>query len=152
MAKTLLQRFEEKHIPEPNSGCWLWGAAISPSPTGTHPYGILQDGDGVMRMAHRIGYELHRGSIPVGMHLDHLCRTTLCVNPEHLEPVTAKENIRRGRTAEAARHTQLRKTHCPQGHPFSGENLYMKPNGRRECRQCVRDSGIRYRAKQKKVA
>lgn len=149
MAKTLLERFEEKYTPEPNSGCWLWEAAISPSLTGIHPYGILQDANGIMRMAHRIGYELHRGPIPDGMFLDHLCRTTLCVNPFHLEPVTAKENTRRGRTAEAARHTQLSKTHCPQGHPFSGENLYLKPNGRRECRQCVRDSGARYRARKK---
>ena len=98
-------------------------------------------------MAHRVSYEMAKGKIPDGLQLDHLCRMTLCVNPSHLEPVTPKENIRRGETAEVARLTQLSKTHCPQGHPYSGENLYLKPNGRRECRQCVRDSGARYRAK-----
>jgi hypothetical protein len=149
--KTLSERFEEKFTPEPNCGCWLWVGATSPSASGKHPYGIFTK-DGKLRMAHRVSYEMAIGLIPDGLQLDHLCRMTLCVNPAHLEPVTPKENIRRGRTAEAARNTQLSKTHCPHGHEYSGDNLYIKPNGRRECRQCVRDSGARYRAKQKACA
>ena len=103
-------------------------------------------------MAHRVSYEMAKGSIPPGLQLDHLCRTTLCVNPAHLEPVTPKENIRRGSTAEVARRTQLSKTHCPQGHAYEGANLYLAPDGGRECRQCIRDSGARYRAKKKALA
>lgn len=149
--KTLQERFDAKVVPEPNCGCWFWIGATSPSASGKHPYGIFTTG-GKLRMAHRVSYEMAKGSIPPGLQLDHLCRETLCVNPAHLEPVTPKENIRRGRTAEAARHTQLSKTHCPQGHAYEGSNLYLKPNGRRECRQCVRDSGARYRANKKALA
>lgn len=149
--KTLAERFEKKFVPDPNCGYWLWIGALSPSASGLHPYGVFSV-DGKLRMAHRVSYEMANGKIPDGLQLDHLCRMTLCVNPSHLEPVTPKENIRRGKTAEAARLTQLSKTHCPQGHPYSGENLYLKPNGRRECRQCVRDSGARYRAKKTAAA
>ncbi len=59
--------------------------------------------------------------------------TKLCINPEHLEAVTQKENILRGIGAPAV---NARKTHCPRGHPFDGDNLYVKPNGDRQCRIC----------------
>ena len=146
--KTIAEKFESKYTPEPNSGCWLWIGAISPSASGKHPYGVFQV-EQKLKMAHRVSYEMTKGPIPNGLQLDHLCRVTLCVNPAHLDPVTPKENIRRGRTSDSARKTQLSKTHCPQGHAYAAENLYLKPNGGRECRQCVRDSGARYRARQK---
>jgi len=46
--------------------------------------------------AHRAFYERYRGPIPDGLHLDHLCRNPPCVNPDHLEPVSNAENLRRG--------------------------------------------------------
>lgn len=150
MVKSLQERFEEKYIPEPNSGCWLWMGAIALS-RGGKQYGLLHC-DGRLQMAHRISYEMEVLPIPSGLVIDHKCRNTLCVNPYHLEPVTSKENTRRGTVAEAARQTQLSKTHCPQGHPFAGDNLYVKPNGRRECRACVRASGRRYKARKAKCA
>jgi hypothetical protein len=73
------------------------------------------------------------GPVPVGKQIDHLCRVTLCVNPEHLEPVTCLENLLRGRTVNAA---NAAKTACVNGHPFDADNTYVAPDGTRECRIC----------------
>lgn len=67
--------------------------------------------------------------------LDHLCRNRICCNPDHVEPVTNRENIVRG-VGFAATHAAA--THCPTGHPYSGENLRIRPCGRRSCRECER--------------
>jgi hypothetical protein len=72
------------------SGCWLWQRGIHHS-----GYAFV-----ARQLAHRYVYELHRGPIPEGLTLDHLCRVRHCVNPEHLEPVTMTENLRRGRVAK----------------------------------------------------
>lgn len=82
-----------------------------------------------------MSHELHKGPIPEGLVIDHLCRNRGCVNPDHLEAVTQRENILRGEGLAAA---NARKTHCPKGHPYSGENLYVVPSsGRRQCRICA---------------
>lgn len=141
MSRTDLQRLEAKYVKDQQTGCWVWHAAVSPGPaSGKWVYGVMQFG-GRMQMAHRISYQLYRGPIPAGKQLDHLCRNTRCVNPWHLEPVTAKENINRGVNA------QLEKTHCPKGHALAGENLYQKPNGNRECRICRAEQWEAYKAR-----
>lgn len=114
-------------------GCWLWHGA--------------RTGDGYPRvwfngpvLAHRVAYIALVSRFPAGTQADHLCRTRLCVNPEHLEPVTSRENTLRGNgpTGKSAR-----KTHCPSGHPYSGTNLKVRPNGHRVCRACVRRHNAR---------
>lgn len=90
---------------------------------------------GKWRGAHRVAWEEVRGTIPDGLVIDHLCRNRVCVNLAHLELVTSAENTRRGLSAT--------KTHCCHGHPLSGENLMVRPNGTRACRECGR---IRWRA------
>ncbi|WP_079154378.1 HNH endonuclease signature motif containing protein [Streptomyces subrutilus] len=100
---------------------------------------ILVAGKG--HRVHRFMYELVNGPIPEGLVLDHLCRRPACFNPEHLEAVTQKENVRRGNAGKNSSD----KTHCPQGHPYAGDNLYRKPSGGRVCRTCTNDqkrSGI----------
>jgi hypothetical protein len=72
--------------------CWIWQGA----PTGSNGYGMTQI-KGRKRLAHRVYYERHKGPIPEGLTLDHLCYVSLCVNPDHLEPVTQMENNRRRR-------------------------------------------------------
>ena len=124
------QRFDAKWIPEPNTGCWLWTAS-----TRRGGYGGFWSGGKTVR-AHRYAYERWVGPIPDGLELDHLCRNPTCVNPDHLEPVTHRENTLRGETIAAA---NAAKTHCPQGHPYDERNTYVYPNGRRNCRTCDRD-------------
>ena len=88
-----------------SDGCWVWKDV--PSKNGG--YGYLKVA-GSMVSAHRFSYEIHVGPVPDGLELDHTCRTRMCVNPAHLEPVTHLVNMQRGGVS-------LRKA-CPRGHPY----------------------------------
>ena len=117
--------------PDPEA-CWEWMAARSRS-----GYGVFWL-DGKLRYAHRVSYESINGSIPDGLQLDHLCRNRACVNPDHLEPVSNRENAIRGLTGSASGARQRAKTHCPQGHLYDEKNTCQKLDGRRACRTCGR--------------
>ena len=94
MMSDRVTRFWAKAIPEPNSGCWLWTGARDPKGYGLCRFPL---GDAViLQRAHRVVYQIERGAIPVGLEIDHLCRNPSCVNPDHLEPVTRRENTLRG--------------------------------------------------------
>lgn len=126
---SLAQRFEGyvERLPDA-PGCWLWtGALQAASKQSSGGYGVI--GGRTRRQvlfAHRVAYELYRGSIPEGLVIDHRCRLRCCVNPWHLEPVTTRENILRGIGA-SARHAK--RTHCPRGHLLDG--LTVRACGRR---------------------
>lgn len=116
---------------EPTGFCWNWTGHRNKTGHGRfHPTRNRSIA------AHRFAYELLVGPIPEGLHLDHLCRNTACVNPDHLEPVTLKENVLRGFgiTAQAARAT-----HCKNGHEFTPENTIVRAKGWRGCRECKRE-------------
>jgi len=85
--KTLRERFEEKYVPEPNSGCWLWDACILKS-----GYGQIKAGDKV-KYAHRVSYEIYIGKIPSSKFVCHACDTPSCVNPDHLWLGTHNDNM-----------------------------------------------------------
>lgn len=89
--RPLAGRFFEKVQMEPMSGCWLWVGATNRWGYGVFTVSRARSG----QQAHRVSYELYGRSIPVGLVLDHKCGQRCCVNPDHLEPVTQKENIRR---------------------------------------------------------
>jgi hypothetical protein len=108
--------------------------------------------NGRMLQAHRLMYELMVGPIPDGMVVDHLCHNIdlscsggeaclhrRCVNPAHLEVVTHRVNINRGRRGP--------KSHCPQGHEFTPENTYVYADGSRRCRACGAEHSRRFYAR-----
>lgn len=136
----ITDRFWSKVDKRGQEECWPWHGTIA-----NNGYGHFWVG-GKAVGAHRFSYELLTAPIPPGLTLDHLCRNRRCVNPAHLEPCGSGENVLRGagRTAQHARQT-----HCVNGHPLGGENLYLyvRRNGRttRVCRQCKRDHDSRRR-------
>ncbi|MGZ6854085.1 MAG: HNH endonuclease [Mycobacteriaceae bacterium] len=79
------------------------------------------------------------GPIPRGLELDHLCRNRRCVNPDHLEPVSHRENCHRAELGVAAADIMRSRTHCPRGHKYDQSNTYRTPKGYRVCRTCHRD-------------
>lgn len=107
--------FRGKISIDPDAGCWLWSGRIM---RGGYGHGYGRKG---MRTncAHRLVYDRLVGPIPPGHDLDHLCRVRRCVNPDHLEPVTRSENLRRGLTGK---HYRVR-TECAKGHPLVGANV-----------------------------
>lgn len=92
---------------------------------------------GVPVYVHRLAYEERHDPIPEGLEIDHLCRTPLCYNPDHLEAVTRRENLRRG-----VGNQYKDKKACKRGHLYSLENtrLYINKKGCqiRVCRECER--------------
>lgn len=123
--------------------CWLWTRKL-----GEGGYAHIFD-NGISRIAHRYAYELLVGPIPEGFVLDHVkargCNHRHCVNPDHLEIVTDKENILRGDGLPAQ---NARKTHCYQGHEFNEVNTYFINNGR-SCRVCGAERSRKSRRKKK---
>ena len=125
------------------SGCWLW-------------LGYLEDGyararhNGKKTLLHRVSYELVNGQIADNLEVDHLCRNRSCLNPDHLEAVTHKENVLRGVSFSAE---NSKKKFCVNGHPLSGNNLVVYSDGARRCKTCLKIGRIEanYRFRHKDV-
>lgn len=114
--------------------CHLWTKA-----TDDDGYGKVRLPDGTTRGTHIVAWEIATGNeLPPGWHVDHLCRIHPCCNADHLEAVPHAENVARGESFSAR---NARKTHCPQGHQYTEDNIrwHKSANGavRRECKTCV---------------
>lgn len=112
--------------------CWIWTGSLN-----RLGYGQFRVGNKIMR-AHRIAFQEINGPIPEGLTLDHLCRNPACVRPDHLEPVTMRENIRRGLSPFAKK---ARAAHCINGHLFDENNTRLrktKYGTGRQCKECER--------------
>lgn len=124
--------FEDRGFASP---CWIWQGRVNAKGYAIHRSARV----------HRSIYVEFKGAIPDGLTLDHLCRVKNCVNPDHLEPVTAAENARRAweagayagvdRKADGAKRKP--RTHCKRGHALTDENVFP---GTRQCRTCKRDN------------
>lgn len=102
--------------------CWLWTGAI----TG-HGYGNFY-----LKGRYIHAHRFLLGSVPAGLHVDHLCRTKRCVNPAHLEPVTPAVNLARGIGKSQLLHQA---GVCANGHDVTGDNGYRR-GGKVQCRAC----------------
>ena len=134
-----IDRFWQKVVKQEN-GCWKWMGCLNSKVPG-RGYGYFSF-ENRMGLAHRFSYEyFNNTTIPEGLEIDHLCRNRKCVNPDHLEVVTSRENTMRGINPALTRQRQLSKTHCLRGHPFDLFNTYITSYGKRQCRQCklIRD-------------
>lgn len=138
MTPDLLPEKLAARIAVDDAGCWLWQGAKTQKNYGMAYTNLCKE-----RSAHRIAYALLIGSIPEGYEIDHLCRVPSCCNPLHLEAVTPQENRRRSPLAPE------RRTHCPEGHPYEGHNLYINAVGARVCKTCQREAGRIQAAKRK---
>ena len=129
---------EARSIPEPNSGCWLWLLSV-----GSHGYGqgsVTWFNGKRVDVAHRLSYYAFKGDIPTKYEIDHKCRCRSCVNPDHLEAVPKRVNVRRqfGLMSEDF-------TRCAYGH----DEYYRAANGKMSCNACDRAGYARSRVMQK---
>lgn len=122
--------------------CWNWKAYKF------NGYGKFMVGEKykkIPRLAHRISYVLYKGRISNNKQIDHLCRNRACVNPEHLQAVSQRENLMRGNGACAM---NARKVSCPKGHAYTRENTLLykrRGNKYRKCRKCRKRRFMRHK-------
>lgn len=138
------------------SGCVEWTGELSRNGYGRAVVGY-KGRRPIRRLAHRMLYEMWLGKIPDGLELDHLCRNRACCNPLHLEPVSRKENVRRGLIPLLMRDPLWNPTKrvevCHRGHPMIGDNVRLSANQKwRRCLACKREYARKYaRAKKEKT-
>lgn len=139
--KDFSERFWKKVDRRSSEECWSW-------------LGTKRAGYGLFKLSNRhqqatrVAYQLTHGPMSKSLSLDHLCRNTWCVNPNHLEPVSHRENVLRGIGPTAI---NAKKTECIHGHPLSGSNLYRNPtNGGRFCKTCLAASKKKYDEKKRR--
>ena len=132
--RSLESRFWSKVSVGGLSQCWQWNGSKNQKGYGK----VATDETGTLDYAHRVSVRLSGREIPQGMEIDHQCRNTSCVNPNHLRVVTHLVNVRCSRVGQHFRN----KVACPKGHPYDASNTMLRttPSGGigRACRACNR--------------
>lgn len=139
----ILTKIRARVAIDPETGCWLWQLS-----TGSNGYAQMRLGSQTRRV-HRLAFELWHGWEPVGLDVHHLCARRRCVNPEHLEAITHRENLLRSASTVTARNAA--RLRCGQGHAFDQANTYRDRRGSRRCRACNRERARR-RAERERAA
>lgn len=125
------------YIAGSSDECWPWTGFEE-----TTGYGRMVDDRGRLTTATRIVYEARVGPIPAGLTLDHLCRNRICVNPNHLEPVTQAVNN--------SRIPRVPALVCRNGHKLTEDNVVLRGRiGKRTCRKCERARCARQKSREK---
>lgn len=127
---------ENRSIPEPNSGCWLWTAGLDPTGYGKMLF------QGKCSTASRASFIIHGGVVPQGYEVDHICHTRACVNPEHLRVLTRSQNralvrIPGGRNRASG--------HCWRGH------IRVQTRSGGYCPVCSREASFRYKDRKRQA-
>lgn len=141
LAKTMAL-FREKYIVDPITGCWNWIAFKD------------KDGYGYVRhrykgyRAHRFSYYIATGRLDAKKLIHHKCENKACVNPAHLEELTAKEHI--AVTTKGACALNKLKTHCLRGHEYTPKNTGRDQKGR-YCIRCAQERYLKNRCKEKNI-
>lgn len=133
-----MRRLLEK-VAVDEDGCWRSTGSLTPKGYARFKF------DDRSGSGHRFAYLALVGPIPEGLELDHRCRVRHCVNPTHLEPVTHLENLNRRKPSEE--WARSLPTHCVNGHEYTPDKTYTRPNGKRDCRICKNAEKARYRAR-----
>lgn len=129
--KPIEERFWVKVEMIPFHSCWEWSAC-----TLDFGHGQFNVGNKKRILAHVYSYILHKGPVPEGLQVNHTCDNPGCVNPDHLYSGTQQDNMDDIRERKRSGH--LKKTHCPQGHEYSPDNLLKRDDGYRDCKICAR--------------
>lgn len=135
MENNLPLRFKNKIIK--NGSCLEWTGYVNPRGYGQVSY------KGKNHKIHRVVWQILRGPLD-DKHIDHLCRNRRCVNVDHMEPVTKKENTLRGISFSAI---NAKKETCKNGHAFNRTYKYKgskKSFNQRICDICRRTYRARY--------
>ena len=127
-----IQRLSEilSRVEKDDNGCWRYTGRLS-----QNGYARFSVNNREV-FGHRVTYAIAYKE-PVQM-LDHICEVKSCINPKHLREVTSRENSLYSKKTLA--YSNLVKSHCPSGHPYSGDNVYIRPGkGHRTCKTCHRE-------------
>ncbi len=135
MSEKQLMRFERRVCPEAITGCWLWLGNKTADGYAWHNWRFPGQTRNTSVAAHRLAYMHWKGDVPENMTVHHKCENTLCVNPEHLEVLSVRDNIRSTSTHPASR--QAAQTLCIRGHEFD----HVSKAGTRICKTCEKLRG-----------
>jgi hypothetical protein len=135
-----MDNFWKKVKKSSHLNCWTW---LGSTNTTGFKYGRFRI-NGKLTTAHRAAWILCNGPVSKDIFVCHSCDNPSCVNPSHLFLGTRSDNVRD--CVKKGRHASSKRTHCPKGHEYLGENLYLN-NGRRVCKECNRYAALKYKYK-----